>query len=83
MAVQEKSGVNISAQFSTFDVLKTAQANNLPVNLNLRGGAQYSAKVKDLGQGAVVLQGPAGKDFYDVYVPLAEISSIELKVRDR
>lgn len=82
-AAQEKPGVKLSAKLSTADMLKLAQANGLRLNFNLEGGVQYTAKVREAGPTAVVLQEPLGKEFYDVYVPIEQIVSLELKVRDR
>ena len=70
-----------SAQMTTWTALKTAHGAEARVNLLLEGGAQYSAKIKDLGTAAVVLKEPTGKEFYEVYVPLDKIVAIELKVR--
>lgn len=70
-----------TAQMTTWTALKTAQGADAKVNVILEGGAQYSAKIKDLGAGAVVLKEPSGKEFYEVFVPLEKITAIELKVR--
>ena len=79
----QNAGVSLSAQFSTGDILRMAAANALKVNVNLKSGAQYSAKVKEVGAAAVVLTQPTGKEFYDVYMPFEAIAAIELKVRDK
>lgn len=68
-----------SASMTAWGALKAAGESR--VNLTLQGGAQYSAKVKDLSSTVVVLKEPAGKEFFEVYVPLEQLVAIELKVK--
>jgi hypothetical protein len=70
-----------SASMTTWGALKAAQSGDAKVNLFLEDGVQYSAKIKDLGNDAVVLKEPTGKEYYEVYVPLEKVIAVELKVK--
>ncbi|MBI2070334.1 MAG: hypothetical protein HYT79_06990 [Elusimicrobia bacterium] len=73
----------VSAEHAQKDVLKMAAEKNLHVYINLRSGKEYSGKVKEAASHAVVLKNPTGREFYEVYIPLDAIASVEIKVRDR
>jgi hypothetical protein len=47
----------------------------------LVGGQKYSGRVKDYSPDALVLFKVVGKDNYDIYIPLKDITSIEFEVR--
>jgi hypothetical protein len=79
----EPAAPTVSAQVSLGDTLKLAQANDLPVIVNVDGGVSYNARVKDVGSAAVVLTKVYGKEFYDVYVPLGQVTSVELRIRTK
>jgi hypothetical protein len=78
-----EGGANISAQQSLTDVLKIAQAGDLPVYVHLVGGVEYAGHVKDVSNAAVVLTKVSGKEFYDIYVVAAQIASVEVRVRNK
>ena len=82
-SIAKDKSVQISAKQSTKDVLDIAQKNNLHVYVDLAGGQQYSAKVKEVSTHAVLLKNPTGKDFYEVYIPMSAISAISVRVRAR
>lgn len=83
VSAQENAAVQVTGQQSLAGVLGLAQSGKLTVVLHVKNGVAYTGKIKDVGSNAVVMAGPAGKEFYDVYVPLTEISSVELKVRSK
>ena len=82
-SAQEKGKVVVSAQQSIVDVLNVAKENKLHVYVNLKGGTQYSARVKDVSNNAVILKNPKGKEFYEVYAVIKSIVSVEVRVRSR
>lgn len=74
---------SVSAQHSPVDVLKMAAEGNLHVYVNLKAGKEYSARVKEVSSHAAVLKNPMDREFYEVYIPMDAIASVEIKVRDR
>lgn len=82
-SAEDKPELQVSAQQSLHDVAKLAQQNDVQVYVNVAGGTQYAGRVKEAGAGAVVLTRVTGKDFYDVYIPIDQLVSIELRVRNR
>lgn len=47
----------------------------------LVGSQKYSGRIKDHSAEAIVLFKVVGKDNYDVYIPIKDITSIEFEVR--
>lgn len=69
----------ITADISLWTVFKVAQARDIKATVNVEGGLQYTAKIKDVGREFVVLKEPTGKEFYEVVVALDKIVAVELK----
>ncbi len=50
--------------------------------VSLRSGKVYQGFVKSVGSSFIHLEKIAGKDFYDVFIRMDDISAIEAKFRD-
>ena len=75
--------VNISAKVSFSDLLKLAKHNKKHTFIILKSGTKYSVKeIKEVSRHAVVLRGPGGKEYYDVYVPISSIEAVEVRVKN-
>jgi hypothetical protein len=53
------------------------------VTLGLRSGKDVAGTVSEVREGAVVVTHLQGRDFYDAIVRLDDVSSVELRLRDR
>lgn len=63
-------------------LFKNAATAKKHVFVSLKNGKEYSATQYEASSSALVLKGPKEKEFYDVYIPLSEIASVEFRVRD-
>lgn len=63
------------------DVLKARVGK--PVTLGLRSGKDVGGTVAEVRNDAVVLTRLQGRDFYDAIVRLDDVSTVELRLRDR
>ncbi len=82
LAGAEKTGPNIIPEHTVFTVLTLAQKSEAVVVIYVENGIHYEAsKIKNVASEAVVLEGPAGKDSFDVYIPLNRIVTVEVRVR--
>lgn len=82
---EAKSAVPIEG--AQFDVSASLKDNiksliGKDVVVNLRSGKTHQGFVKAVGDDFVHLEKLSGRDFYDALVRIADISSIELKIRD-
>ena len=71
------------AKFTPRDVLSIAMEKKKAMTLVLTNGTTYSGFVKSVGDHAIILTRLRGKEFFDAYVPLASIVSMEERVRLR
>lgn len=71
----------VSANFDMKKLLQNAQETNNHIFVSLKNGQSYSAYVKEVSGHAVVLKNPHQKEFYEVFVPLTEIASLEIRVK--
>ena len=79
---QDKPKLNVSANVSTGDLLRSALGADARVVVILKNGSTtYNGWVKEVGTSAVVLKNAAGKEFYEAYVLLSEIAVVEVKVK--
>ncbi len=79
---QDKLKLNVSANVSTGDLLRTVMGGEARVVVILKNGSTtYNGWVKEVGTNAVVLKNAAGKEFYEVYVVLSEIAVVEVRVK--
>ena len=72
-----------SVSKSVSDLLRVAQAQKKFLYFQLSNGMQYVARVKDVGQDAVLLTELQGKEFFDAWVRLDAIVALEERVRLR
>ena len=84
LAGKKKSkNINVSSKVSLVDILKLAKNKKVHTFIKLKNGTTYSVKeLKEVSNHAVVLRGPGGKEFYDVYVPISSIEAIEVRVKN-
>ena len=74
--------MNFTAENSLKDTCTVLISEKKSATFNLKNGGKYRATVKEVSGHAVLLTQPSGMEFSDVYLPLAEISSIEVQVRN-
>lgn len=79
LSAEAQTGFNASA--SMHDNLAQLAAAKKPVTVVLKNGEKYQAAIGSVGDHFVVLTAPAQKEFFDVLVPLEEISAVEARVR--
>lgn len=80
-AVSAQAQSPLNPQASMHDNLAAVLAAKKQVTVVLKNGDRYQANVGSLGDHNVVLTQPAQKEFFDVLVPLDEISALEVRVR--
>jgi len=71
----------LKAQNRLNEVFRSAQTRRAGVVVHLENGQKYRALVKEVSTHAVVLTEPAGREFYDVYIPLEKIMAVEVRVK--
>lgn len=71
----------LDAAGSLRDNLKAIHEGGKGVVVVLKNGDKYTARVGAVGERAVVLTEPHGKEFFDVYVPYDEIAALEARAR--
>lgn len=71
----------LDAAGSLRDNLKAIHESGKGVVVVLKNGDKYTARVAAVGDRAVVLTEPQGKEFFDVYVPYDEIAALEARAR--
>ena len=71
-----------NVQGTMHDNLAVLQAAKKPVTIVLKNGDKYQATIGALGDHFVVLTQPAQKEFFDVLVPIDEITAVEARARD-
>jgi hypothetical protein len=69
-----------SAKVSLSETLEIARELSVAMFV-IVGGQKYSGRVKDHSPESLVLFKVIGKENYDVYIPLKDITSIEFEVR--
>ena len=79
-SVQAQSPLN--AQATMHDNLAALLAAKKAVTVVLKNGDKYQAAIGSLGDHFVVLTQPAQKEFFDVLVPIDEITAVEARARD-
>lgn len=62
------------------DVLKQALDNKTFVDISLSNGRQFQAKVKALAGDLVVFSQVPGREFFEMYVPLHQVISVEVRI---
>lgn len=62
------------------DVLKQALDNKTFVDVSLSNGRQFQAKVKALAGDLVVFSQVPGREFFEMYVPLHHVISVEVRI---
>lgn len=80
-AVGAESPVN--ATLSMHDNLAALAAGKKVVTVLLQNGTSYRARIGAVGDHHVVLTEPAQKEFFDVLVPIAAISALEVRAREQ
>ncbi len=63
------------------DALQRLQATKKPVELVLRNGKSYRGNLGSVGDHAVVVTEIAGREFYDAYILLDDITAVEVRAR--
>lgn len=84
-------GIGLSAEvagaqgaFPSGGVAEALQAQvGKPVTLVLTSGTELGGTVAGVRDGAVVLKGLTGKDFYDALVMLQHVAAVEVRARER
>jgi len=73
----------LSAAASLRDTLESLRAAGKPVELVLKNGKSYAGKLAAVGEHAVIVSEIRGKEFYDAYIVLEDVSAVEVRMRDR
>jgi len=73
----------LSAAASLRDTLESLRAAGKPVELVLKNGKSYAGKLGAVGDHAAIVSEIRGKEFYDAYVVLDDVSAVEVRMRDR
>lgn len=73
-------GINYNVSGSLKDNLKSLTGKD--IYLSLRSGKIYQGYVKSVGDHFIHLEKIAGKDFYDAFIRIEDISAVEAKFRD-
>jgi small nuclear ribonucleoprotein (snRNP)-like protein len=72
----------LNATKSLRDNLQTFVGNKQAVTVVLKNGKEYRGRVGAIGDQSVVLTEIAGKEFFDVIVPIKQIMAIEARARE-
>lgn len=51
------------------------------ITVRMRGGAQISGTIGPIGNQSVIIKALSGREFYDAYVRLDAITSVEVQTR--
>jgi hypothetical protein len=73
----------LSAAESVRDNLERLRVAGKPVELVLKNGKSYAGRLGAVGEHAVIVTEIRGKEFYDAYVVLDDVSAVEVRMRDR
>lgn len=71
----------LNPQATMHDNLAAMLAAKKQVTVVLKSGDKYQANIASLGDHLVVLTQPAQKEFFDVLVPIDEITALEVRAR--
>lgn len=71
----------LNALTSIRDNLNSLMTSKKVATVVLKNGDRYQAKVGAVGDHLVVLTEPAQKEFFDVLVPIEEITALEVRAR--
>lgn len=77
------AATTLSAAASLRDTLESLRAAGKPVELVLKNGKSYAGKLGAVGADAAVVSEVRGKEFYDAYIVLDDVSAVEVRMRDR
>ncbi len=64
------------------DTLVRLQAAKKPVELVLHNGKSYRGNIGSVGDHAVVVTEIQGREFFDAYILLDDITAVEVRARD-
>ena len=73
----------LNASESLRDTLERLRAAGKPVELVLKNGKSYAGRLGAVGDRGVVVTEIRGKEFFDAYVVLDDVSAVEVRARDR
>lgn len=71
------------AAHSLVDILNVARSQGKELVFQLRSGATYMGKIKDVSASAVIVTGLQDNEFFDAWIPLESIVAMEERVRLR
>ncbi len=73
----------LNAKGSMHDNLTALLGAKTQVTVVLKNGTNYRATIAAVGDQNVLLSGPTQKEFFDVLIPIDDISALEVKARDK
>jgi len=79
---QEGAAAVLNASQTVRDNLVRLQQGGKRVELTLKNGKSYAGKLGAVGDHAVVVTEITGREFFDAYVVLDDISAVEVRARD-
>lgn len=62
------------------DILQKAHISKTPVEVSLSNGRQFKAQVKAILGEIVVFAEVPGREFFEMYVPVEHIVSLEIRI---
>ncbi len=75
--------MELNPQISITDTLKQAQAQQLYIEVYLRGGQCFKGKILGVADYYAVVGYLQGKEFFDVLLRLEDISAVSLQTRGK
>lgn len=79
---EENAGMTSSMAMK--DILTYAKAQKDYIIIRSKNGQEYSTRrIGDIGDKVVILNGYRDYEYYDVYLPYTEISTIEVRTRGK